>query len=63
MQISITSNTEYLTVSNFLQPKEQIEDSNQQGLENLKSLYRFLSEKEVQVLVTAHSFTVNLPLI
>lgn len=63
MEIHIQSNGEYLSVSNKLQAKQQIEDSNQQGLENLKSLYRYLSNKEVQVITNAHTFTVNLPLI
>ena len=63
MLIELRSNGEYLTVRNKLQTKEQIEGSNQQGLENLKSLYRFLSDKEVQIYKGTDTFTVNLPLL
>lgn len=60
--ISIRANEGYLTVANNLQKKQAIETSNGQGLENLKNLYRFISDKPVEVLETSDSFAVKIPL-
>jgi two-component system LytT family sensor kinase len=60
--ISIQANDGYLTVANNLQKKQAVETSNGQGLENLKNLYRFISDKPVEVLETVDSFAVKIPL-
>ena len=62
LAIKIKTEGDYLTVENNLQKKGAIETSNGQGLENLKNLYRFISDKPVQVIETADSFAVRIPL-
>jgi two-component system, LytTR family, sensor kinase len=54
---------EYLEVVNTLQEKNRVEHSNQQGLENLKSLYRYLSTKPLLIDKTADQFIVKVPLL
>lgn len=54
---------EYLVVENNLQKKHTIETSNGQGLDNLKNLYRFLSDKEVVTTYSETAFTVKIPLL
>jgi LytS/YehU family sensor histidine kinase len=60
--INIKNRDDYLYIENNLQRKSAIEISNKQGLENLKNLYRFISNKEVLVVETTNSFTVKIPL-
>lgn len=52
-----------LIVENNLQKKKQIQDSTKFGLENIKNRYRFFSDETVDVISTATSFIVSLPLI
>lgn len=61
--VEVIASGNYLTVKNNLQKKVVIETSNGQGLENLKNLYRYLSENEVQVKEESNSFIVKVPLI
>lgn len=60
--ICIKATGDYLSVENNLQKKNAIETSNKHGLENLKNLYRFISDKDVLVTETHNSFTVKIPL-
>ena len=60
--INIKNRDDYLYIENNLQRKSAIEISNKHGLENLKNLYRFISNKEVLVVETTNSFTVKIPL-
>lgn len=60
--IRIKTEDDYLSVENNLQKKDAIEISNKHGLENLKNLYRFISDKQVEVIEKSHSFTVKIPL-
>ncbi len=60
--ICIKATGDYLSVENNLQKKSAIETSNKHGLENLKNLYRFISDKDVLVVETHNSFTVKIPL-
>ena len=53
----------YLFVKNNLQKKGTISGSNQQGLEQLQTLYSFLSETPVQIEQTEHHFTIKIPLL
>ena len=53
----------YLWVSNNIQPKSIIDSSNKQGLQNLSSLYAFLSQKPLLIEETSSCFTVKLPLL
>jgi two-component system, LytTR family, sensor kinase len=63
LSIEIKTNNDYLVVSNNLQIRKLVETSNRQGLERLRSLYAFLTEKPVIVEQTATHFAVSVPLI
>jgi two-component system, LytTR family, sensor kinase len=63
LTIEVITVGDYMVVSNNLQLKNKVETSNRQGLENLKSLYKFLTEKPVVVEQTDHRFYVKIPLI
>ncbi len=52
-----------LIVQNNLQQKKQTSASTKVGLQNIKNRYRFFSNEAVEVLSTATSFVVSLPLI
>lgn len=60
--INIFNQEQYLFIENAIQLKKQVETSNGQGLNNLKSLYSFLSDKEV-LIEQNEVFTVKIPLI
>jgi hypothetical protein len=63
LNIEVQSENDFLLVKNNLQKKEIIETSNGQGLENLKNLYRYLSERGVEIREEKNVFTVKIPLI
>ena len=60
--INIFNQGKYLIVENAFQLKKQVETSNGQGLNNLKSLYSFLSVNEV-LIEKNEVFRVKIPLI
>ena len=60
--VTVKSEGDYLLVQNNLQRKSAIETSNKLGLENLKNLYRYISERPVEVTETQQIFTVRIPL-
>jgi len=63
LSIRIETNDDYLVVSNNLQVRKLVETSNKQGLENLKSLYKFLTDKPVQIESGERQFSVRVPLV
>ena len=63
LNIRISCANNFLVVQNNIQKKQVIEGSNGQGLENLKNLYRYLTETPVLVEETANTFTVKIPLL
>lgn len=63
LQIRIYTDNETLYVENVRQPKDFVETSNKQGLVSLKSLYRYLSQREVKATETATHFVVAVPLL
>lgn len=63
LTIDVLTVGDYLIVSNNLQVRKTVETSNKQGLENLRSLYRFLTDKPVIIEPTADRFYVKIPLI
>lgn len=63
LSIRIETNDEYLVVSNNLQLRKLVETSNKQGLDNLKSLYRFLTDKPVKIESNEVGFSVSVPLV
>ena len=63
LRINIYAQDGYLVVKNNLQIKKAVENSNKQGLENLRNLYTYLIEKEIQIKQDSSSFAVMIPLI
>lgn len=63
LTIDVLTVGDYLIVSNNLQVRKTVETSNKQGLENLRSLYSFLTDKPVIIEPTADRFYVKIPLI
>jgi ligand-binding sensor domain-containing protein len=61
IDISIEDN--YLVVRNNLQKKNFVETSNRQGLTNTKSLYHYLSDRDIIIKEDEKYFTVKIPLI
>jgi len=63
LHIDIFSENGYLVIRNNLQKKNFVETSNKQGLANLQSLYRYLSNKPIQINEDDTYFTIKIPLI
>lgn len=61
--IDIFTEEEYLIVRNNLQRKNFVETSNRQGLQNLVSLYNYLTEKQLTFTEDDGYFMVKIPLI
>jgi two-component system, LytTR family, sensor kinase len=61
--ITIEARDGYLSVSNNVQIRKRVESSNEQGLENLKNLYSFLTPDPVLIQRSGGMFTVKVPLI
>ena len=53
----------YLHIRNNKQLKRQIELSSKQGLDQLRQLYKYLTDKQVVINEHDHQFEVNLPLL
>ena len=63
LTITISANDGYLSVSNPIQRKRQVETSHRQGLENLKLLYSYLDTRSVKVDENNGIFSVRVPLL
>ncbi|MDR7131867.1 hypothetical protein J2X69_004232 [Algoriphagus sp. 4150] len=63
LQIRIYSQQDKLMVVNSLLPKKSVESSNKKGLNNLKSLYAFLTDMPVGIRCTEDYFSVEIPLL
>lgn len=63
LHIDILTIGEYLVVSNNLQIRKHVNTSNGQGLDNLRSLYGFLSDKPMIIEKTDERFAVKIPLL
>lgn len=63
LKIEIFTKENYLVVQNNLQKRKNIESSNGVGLENIKTRYQFLINKEVIIEETSTHFVVKLPLV
>jgi LytS/YehU family sensor histidine kinase len=63
LKICISTIDGYLHVKNNLQLKKRVEESNKQGLENLRTLYRYLTVAPLEQYCTAEEFVVKIPLI
>ncbi|MES2621714.1 MAG: sensor histidine kinase [Bacteroidota bacterium] len=63
LTISIFNNQDFLIIENNLQKKNVMDTSNGQGLDNLKTLYTYLSANDVSIEQTDKSFIVKIPLL
>jgi hypothetical protein len=54
---------DYLVVANKMQLKKFVETSNKQGLDNLQSLYTYLTDKPLTYGVSEDYFIVKIPLL
>jgi two-component system LytT family sensor kinase len=63
LKIRIWDEDEYLHINNTKQLRRQIETSNKQGLQQLKELYSYLTNKTVIINDAEKSFEINLPLL
>jgi two-component system, LytTR family, sensor kinase len=63
LTIEVFTSGDYLVVTNNLQLKKRVETSNKLGLDNLKSLYRFLTDRPVIIESGETRFAVKVPLV
>lgn len=63
LRIDIFTEGGYIVVRNNLQRKSKVETSNKKGLNQLKSLYQFLSEQPVLIEESLNYFCIKIPLI
>lgn len=61
--ISVFVENEHLIIKNNLQRKKFVETSNKQGLDSLKSLYRYLTVNPLETIETETEFVVRVPLL
>jgi hypothetical protein len=63
LSVEVFTSGDYLVVSNNLQKRKTVETSNKQGLANLESLYRFMTDRPVILETNEARFTVKVPLL
>ncbi len=63
LTISVYAENDYLIVKNNLQKKNFVETSNKQGIDSLKSLYKYLSTSPLETIETETEFIVKVPLL
>jgi LytS/YehU family sensor histidine kinase len=63
LKVNIMEEDGYIVVKNNLQPKRSEIVSNKIGLENIKSRYKYLSDKEVLVEKSKEEFIVKIPVL
>ncbi|MES2776839.1 MAG: histidine kinase [Bacteroidota bacterium] len=63
LMIEIFSDGDYVVVRNNLQRYRIVETSNKSGLASLKKLYRFYTEKQIEISEDEHFFTIRIPLL
>jgi sensor histidine kinase YesM/streptogramin lyase len=61
--IDVFIEDEHLIVKNNLQKKKFVETSNKQGLDSLKSLYKYLTTNHLETIETTTEFIVKVPLL
>ena len=62
IEVSTTENG-YIMVKNNIQKRTEEEPSAGLGLQNIKNRYKFLSDKEVEIIVSANYFSVAIPML
>ena len=63
LHIKIYNLNDYIYVSNNLQKKPSVDGSNKIGLQNMKTLYQFLSAQPLLIEETNTTFVVGLPML
>lgn len=63
LTVSVTSTTEYITVSNNLQKRDVDQESNGFGLKNITDRYSYLSSRKVEISENDSYFTVSIPIL
>ena len=63
LNIKLVLDDQYISVTNNLQPKSDVEESTGVGLQNIIKRYQFLTDEQVLIENNNHNFTVRLPLI
>ncbi len=63
LRIIVRVENDYLVVQNNIQLRKQIETSNKQGLQQLRQLYQYLSEKPIVIDQNEEKFTIKIPLL
>lgn len=63
LNINILTYDNFLFVENNIQLKKQVETSNRQGLNNLKTLYGFLHQTPIEITEELNIFKVKIPLV
>ncbi len=63
LMVDINEEDDYVIVRNNLQPKKSEIASNRIGLENIRSRYKYLSDKEVIIVNSGKEFIVKIPVL
>ena len=63
LTVEVFAEKDHLVVRNNLQRKNQVMDSTGVGLDNIRTRYRMLTERDVEVIVSRDYFTVLLPMV
>lgn len=63
LTIRIMRNGEYIRVENNLQPKPSGAESKNTGLSNIRQQYRYFTDKEIVIIETDRSYSVEVPVI
>lgn len=63
LHIDITSDGEYIIVSNNIIPRLRVESSTGIGLDNLRAKYRIIAGENIRIEKSENEFTVKLPLL
>ncbi|MCB0282385.1 MAG: histidine kinase [Calditrichae bacterium] len=63
LRIKIWNDTDFLYVSNSLQPKEHSNENMGIGFENLKKRYRLVSSRLPEIIITNDNYSVKLPFV
>jgi sensor histidine kinase YesM len=63
LKVEIMEEDGYVVVKNNLQPKKSEIISNKIGLENIKSRYKYLSDKDVLIKISNEEFIVKIPVL
>jgi sensor histidine kinase YesM len=63
LYISISTNKDYLLVTNSLNRKEESTSSLEIGLNNINSRYKYVTDKKITISESEHKFSVSIPLL